>query len=287
MLTADLTVTAQNGFILDQGLLDVGSHTLTVNGAVGGLVIGDGSDAAMLTGTGTVAANMAVNNNGTVAPGEPNTLGTLEIDGGISFNGGSQLLVSLGATPDLLHVTGGTNLAFGTELTIASGQLSNSTPQPVLTADGGLTGTFNYTATPIDLAGGGIGAITVHDTANAVQLQQAPVNLAIEANTTNNIAQTDLNGVRTFTAQTDDAVLNISDIQAALQAGLNVVISTGSSGGSPGNIFWFSDAGLDYSGLGTHSLTLQTDSLDTSREVDIEAAIFDSASTPRQGISYP
>ena len=58
------------------------------------------------------------------------------------------------------------------------------------------------------------------------------------------------------------------------------MISTGSGGGSTGNISWGSGADLDFNGLSAHSLTLQTDPSDTGREVDIEAGIHDSANNP-------
>src|SRR4051812_1779067 len=102
-------------------------------------------------------------------------------------------------------------------------------------------------------------------------------NLALDAISTTDVMQADANNVRTFTALANDAVLNVGDIQTALQSGLDVVISTGSGGGSTGNILWNSGADLDFSGAGTHSLTLQTDSLDTAREVDIEANLFQTA----------
>ena len=155
VLTADLTITVQNYFELDTGLLDIGSNTLTVDTGI--LVIGGGQDiSATLTGTGTVAASFAgVNTNGIVASPErvEHPRHPAILDGNTEFRGGSQLQVGLGATPDLLHVTGTAQVDSGAELTIGSGQLGDTTPQPVLTADGGLTGTFTYAATPIDLGG--------------------------------------------------------------------------------------------------------------------------------------
>ena len=86
--TADRTITVQNYFELDTGLLDIGSHTLTVD--TGNLYIGDGYSANSATLTGRDRHRVQFHRGGRQqwrgGPGrQPNTLGTLQIDGSIEF----------------------------------------------------------------------------------------------------------------------------------------------------------------------------------------------------------
>lgn len=99
--------------------------------------------------------------------------------------------------------------------------------------------------------------------------------LAIDAADTFHVASTVVDNVRIFTPLDNDAVLNVSDIRDAFQAGLDVRVSTGTGGNdtSPGNITWRSGADLDLQGLGAHALTLQTDLGDSVRDVTIDASL--------------
>lgn len=60
-----------------------------------------------------------------------------------------------------------------------------------------------------------------------------------------------------FTATGDNANLNISDLQNAVNAG-DVSISTGADGTQAGQIFWLGGADLTYAGPTTHTLTIDT-----------------------------
>lgn len=103
-------------------------------------------------------------------------------------------------------------------------------------------------------------------------------NLAIDFAATADVLVDDQDQVRTFTATSDNAVLNVTDIQAAFDAGFHVVVSTGDGGGSTGNIEWRAGVDAYFSGSADfprfRTLTLRTDPLDSGRHVDIQANLF-------------
>ena len=106
----------------------------------------------LLSGTGTVQTPFLTSIAGGIAPGTLGTVGTLNIDGNLILASGSSLLIDLGngaALPrngvsDRLTVTGEANVGG----TVGFARVAGSRPRIgdqylILTADGGVTGTFN------------------------------------------------------------------------------------------------------------------------------------------------
>lgn len=143
-----LKVTVGNGNLLRltgdssafNGGTDVESGGLLVDGKLGGnLAL---YDQTILMGDGTVGTT-AVNSGATVAPGS--SLGTLSVDGYIRFFGGSTYLVDVNnqGQSDLIDVSGAAYLDGGAVRVIAgTGNYAAETRYIILTADGGVTGTY-------------------------------------------------------------------------------------------------------------------------------------------------
>jgi len=136
---------------LDSGTLVLnGDHTYTGDTLVaGGLLLVNGSLASvasvdaggMLGGSGSVGG---LSVTGTVSPG--NSIGTLNIAGDIAFAAGSQFDVEVlpDGSSDLIAASGEAMLSGGTVNVLAGGGLYNiSTDYTILTADDGVTGTFD------------------------------------------------------------------------------------------------------------------------------------------------
>ncbi|OQM76537.1 autotransporter outer membrane beta-barrel domain-containing protein [Manganibacter manganicus] len=143
------------------GTLIIGpSATVTATGAVSvadqpgssGLVVVNGdlvgtvgvNIGGRLAGFGTVTGNTTV--GGTVAPG--NSIGTLHIVGPYSQAAGSTYEVEIDAAgnSDLIEVAGAATLMGGTVEIISLPDFALATPYTILTATGGVTGTFAGTA---------------------------------------------------------------------------------------------------------------------------------------------
>jgi outer membrane autotransporter protein len=135
----DWTLTNNRAFATSAA---VQSGTLHVNGqltspavtmAVGGT----------LAGTGTVIG--AVTNNGTIAPG--NSIGTLNITGNYTQASGSAYTVEVDDTgaSDLINVTGAATIQAGSGVNVqaAPGTYTLGTRSTILTASGGVTGTYD------------------------------------------------------------------------------------------------------------------------------------------------
>ena len=111
-----------------------------VNGSITGAVTLSGGT---LGGSGTVGA-MTVASGGTVAPG--NSIGTLKVSGNISFASGStyQVEVNAAGEGDKIVASGSATIMGGTvQVLAASGNYAASTSYTILTATGGVTGTFS------------------------------------------------------------------------------------------------------------------------------------------------
>jgi outer membrane autotransporter protein len=96
-----------------------------------------------LGGDGTVIGALAVASGGTVAPG--NSIGTLHVTGPVSFAAGSSYQVEVNAAGqnDKLLATGTATLGGGTvQVLPASGNYALATKYTILTANGGVNGTF-------------------------------------------------------------------------------------------------------------------------------------------------
>ncbi|MCX5515684.1 autotransporter outer membrane beta-barrel domain-containing protein [Kaistia algarum] len=119
---------------IDQGTLQLASGAasaavFTVNGGV-------------LSGTGSVGG-LVVNAGGTVSPGY--SPGTLTVNGDVAFAAGSTYVVDIAASGahDLIAATGTATLNGGTVQINAASDVDPFTTYSILTAAGGITGTFS------------------------------------------------------------------------------------------------------------------------------------------------
>ena len=142
--SAGLNITADGNLT---SLIDISQFggTITVNGglnSVGDYTIFGGA----LQGGGTITAPFVTNMMGAISPGTIGGIDTLTIDGSAVLSSGSTLMIDIGPnnTSDLLAITG--EASIGGVVAVGAGitQQVNGLGQEytILTADGGLTGTF-------------------------------------------------------------------------------------------------------------------------------------------------
>ena len=142
--TAGLNITADGNLT---SLIDVSQFggTITVDGgltSVGDYTLFGGA----LQGGGTITAPFVTNMMGAISPGTIGGIDTLTIDGSLIQASGSTLMIDIGPdnTSDMVAVTG--QASVGGVVAVGAGitQQVNGTGQTytILTADGGVTGTF-------------------------------------------------------------------------------------------------------------------------------------------------
>ncbi|UYH55215.1 autotransporter domain-containing protein [Qipengyuania sp. SS22] len=142
--TAGLNITADGSLT---SLIDISQFggTITVDGgmtSVGDYTLFGGA----LQGGGTITAPFVTNIMGAISPGSIGGVDTLTIDGSLVQSSGSTLMIDIGPdnTSDLVAVTG--EASVGGVVAVGAGvtQQVNGTGQQytILTADGGVTGTF-------------------------------------------------------------------------------------------------------------------------------------------------
>ncbi|SEE10305.1 outer membrane autotransporter barrel domain-containing protein [Rhizobiales bacterium GAS188] len=131
----------------------VAAGTLAVDGAIVGSAVTVASG-AVLGGRGTVGAVSALS-GATIAPGAITPFGTLNVSGNVSFAAGSAFLVNINAAGqnDKLMANGQAVLQGGTvQVLAANGSYTPSTRYTLLTANGGVSGTFAQLSTSSNLA---------------------------------------------------------------------------------------------------------------------------------------
>jgi subtilase-type serine protease len=130
-----------NNFSTFAGPTNVTGGRLAVNGSISGSLV-TVSGGGILGGIGTVGA-ITANSGGIVAPG--NSIGTLNVAGNVVFGSGSIYRVEVNAAGqgDKL-LAGGTATISGATVQVlaAAGNYSSSTSYTILSATGGVTGTF-------------------------------------------------------------------------------------------------------------------------------------------------
>jgi fibronectin-binding autotransporter adhesin len=134
--TGMLTLTGANTYT---GGTTVSGGKLVVNGSITGSVSLSGGS---LGGSGTIGT-LAVASGGTVAPG--NSIGTLNVSGNVAFAAGStyQVEVNAAGQSDKITASGKATITGGTVQVLAeNGNYAASTSYTILTATGGVTGSF-------------------------------------------------------------------------------------------------------------------------------------------------
>jgi outer membrane autotransporter protein len=136
------------GTMATSGLTQVNAGTLQVDGSIGGtggVSVGSGGT---LAGAGTVSG-LSVASGGFVAPGSGG-IGTLNVTGNATLSAGSTTVIEVSAaSADKLAISGTASLAGGLRLVTVGTGFSFGTNYTILSAAGGLTGTFN----PVNIVG--------------------------------------------------------------------------------------------------------------------------------------
>jgi outer membrane autotransporter protein len=117
----------------------ISGGSLIVNGSIVSPVYV--SAGGTLGGDGTISGDVTVLPGGIVSPG--NSVGTITINGSLTFNSGSLHLVDIsGSAVDRINVTGSATLGGIVGLSYLGGNVT-STRYTILSANGGLSGTFD------------------------------------------------------------------------------------------------------------------------------------------------
>jgi autotransporter-associated beta strand protein len=136
------TLTGDSSTFTGSTAVDAG--TLAVNGRLGAptstLAVNDGG---ILAGTGVVGGSVTDNPGGTLSPANT-TLGTLTVNGNLTFASDSLYRVDLTpAATDLVAVGGQAKLAGEVQVFIAPGNYAPNVRYPIVSASGGVIGTFD------------------------------------------------------------------------------------------------------------------------------------------------
>jgi T5SS/PEP-CTERM-associated repeat protein/autotransporter-associated beta strand protein len=143
VLAGATTLTANNTYT---GPTNVSGGSLIVDGSIAASSLTTVNSGAALLGSGTVGTTQ-VNAGGFLVPGPLGTPGTMTVSGNLAFQSGALYVVQVNpTTASITNVSGSASLAGSVGAIFAPGTyMVNS--YPILTAGGGLTGTFNALAT--------------------------------------------------------------------------------------------------------------------------------------------
>jgi fibronectin-binding autotransporter adhesin len=144
------------------GATAINGGTLSVTGSVtssSGVAVNSGGT---LSGTGTVS-NVAVASGGTLAPGSGGS-GTLNVNGGVSFAGGSDFLINTSSTgSSSLAASGSASLGGSLSVVSTNGTYSLGQKLTVLTAAGGVSGSFTAAGVPNSASGAQFASLISQD----------------------------------------------------------------------------------------------------------------------------
>jgi autotransporter-associated beta strand protein len=149
-----VTLTASNTYT---GATTVNGGTLEVDGSIASSSLVTVNAGGILSGTGIVdPAVTTIMSGGVLAPGNPsNPTGTLTITGNLAFQSGAFYLVQVnGAAAGSVSVTGAATLAGATVDAVFAGTAGLVKQYTILTATGGVSGTFAPTVVNTNLAPG-------------------------------------------------------------------------------------------------------------------------------------
>lgn len=159
------------------GATEVRGGTLIVDGAITASSVEVGEHGT-LGGSGTVSS---LTMNGVISPG--NSPGTLTVSGNLTLGVGTTYIAEVeGPVADRINVTGSASLAGTLQLVSLGGASRFTTPYTLLSAPGGVSGTFN---TVVPNFGAAVGTSVTY-TPTAVLLALAPRPLAPLAGSTRN-----------------------------------------------------------------------------------------------------
>jgi hypothetical protein len=139
------TIAPLSLLLLRRGNVHCGSHAIRADQiVVGDFDVGDGLF-TVLDGSGTLTGDVFVAGDGTLAPGGLGTVGTMTIDGNLTFFGGSYA-VDLGPTGDQIVVIGTGNVSLDQGGVLggpgSTGQLSGSGDVKLIDFSGTVSGAF-------------------------------------------------------------------------------------------------------------------------------------------------
>ena len=136
--TASGTFAQSNAWTVQGGTLLVTGNLAPANGVnVAGGILG---------GTGTVSST-TIGSGGTLMPGLPGTIGTLNIGGNLSFASAAAYLVQVSLTGARTNITGTATLGGSVQAALQLGSIARS--YDILSATGGRNGTFSGVTTNI------------------------------------------------------------------------------------------------------------------------------------------
>ena len=138
VLAGATTLTANNTYT---GTTNVNGGSLIVDGSIAASSLTTVNSGAALLGSGTVGATV-INSGGFLVPGPVGTPGTMTVAGNLAFQSGAFYVVQVNpTTASITNVSGTASLAGTVGAIFAPGSFLERS-YPILTAAGGLTGTF-------------------------------------------------------------------------------------------------------------------------------------------------
>jgi autotransporter-associated beta strand protein len=150
------------------GATTINGGTLSVTGSIAGSSGVAVNSGGTLSGTGTVSG-VTVASDGTVAPGSGGS-GTLNVNGAVSFAGGSTFLINASSTSSSeLAATGPASLGGTLSVASTNGTYPIGQKVTVLTAAGGVSGSFTAGSVPNSSSGAQYASIISQD-ANDIYL---------------------------------------------------------------------------------------------------------------------